>query len=294
MKIFASLIAILALICPLTMGVAASSAQAPDPRPVYTLYTAGIKGTYYRFAEDITRACPNLNIQIVSTDGSLDNVNHLIEPQAMRAGHRFGFVQNDAMVAVLGSEPRAKSLVKTVMPMYPEDITVLVNRASNINSMRDLEGKRVAVGVIGSGVWFTASSMRAQLGVNWIPVERSPEESILGVLVGDLDAMISVGGHPFKLYSELGAYVRDRVKLVPMTDTELNKLYASSKLPADTYLWQDQDVELRTTRSLLIASADVPQSAVNALTSCISTSLNELRRWGHPRWNDVHLPLIKK
>ena len=294
MKFITTILAILALLWPIATNSVQASSHKEDTRPLYTIYTASARGTYYRFGEDLSRACSNLNVQVISTDGSLDNINHLIQPQAIRTGYRFAFVQNDALTSVMGTEPRARNLIKPIMTMYPEDITVLANTGSQINSLKDLDGKRVAVGVVGSGIWFTAATIRAQLGINWIPVERSPEESILAVLVGDVDAMVMVGGHPVKLFSELGSYVKDRVKLVNMTDGELNKLYNISKLPSGTYLWQDQTVELRTTRSAMIAAADVPQSAVDALVACVSTNISELRRWGHPKWADVQLPKLKK
>lgn len=292
MRFISTLIAALALLWPVATANVKASSHKEDLRPLYTIYTGSPKGTYYRFAEDMTKACQNLNIQIVATDGSLDNVNHLIQQPAMRTGHRFALVQNDAMTSVVGSDARAGS-IKPIMAMYREDITVLANKNAHVHSLKDLEGKRVSVGVVGSGTWFTSSTIKTQLGITWTPVERSPEESILSVLVGDIDAMVIVGGHPIKLFNELGIFVKDRVKLVNMADEQLNKFYQISKLPNGTYIWQDDGVELRATRSALVSAADVSQPAIDALMSCINSHLPELRRWGHPKWADVQLPQLK-
>ena len=278
------------LIC-LTSG---ATAGPPTDRPVYTFYTGGTRGTYYQFADDIARACGSLTTQVVPTDGSLDNLNHLIQAPVFRAGYRFAFVQNDVLASVFASEPTARTVIRTVMPMYPEDIHILVYRGSGIKTLNDLNAKRVAIGTPGSGVWFTANAIRTQLAISWVPVERSPEESILGVLVGELDAVVVVGGSPIKLFTDMGSFVKDRVTLLNLSAMQLNSLYASSSLPSGTYIWQDTPVELRQTRSMLVAAADVPAQAVNTLLKCVNDNLSELRRWGHPKWNAVQPLKLKK
>lgn len=276
-----------------SLAADAVSAVSADPRPIYTIYTASQRGTYYKIAEDIQRACINLNIQIETTDGSLDNVNHLITPQILKTGHRFALVQVDVLTSIFGSEPRAKPLVQVILELYAEDINVFVNRMSKIETLKDLENKRVAIGVAGSGVWFTANAIKNQLGINWVAVERSPEESILGVLTGDIDAMILVAGHPIRMFSELSARMQERIKLLSLKNTNLGRRYLISRLVERTYLWQPEIVELRSTKSVLIAAKEVPAEAVAELLSCIKSNEVALRRWGHPKWNEVKFQQLK-
>ena len=268
---------------------AGAAAQTP-----VTIFTGGTKGTYFRFGEDLQRACTKLNVKLVSTDGSLDNINSLLRKPSAEMGHRFAFVQNDALNAVLSSDPLVRSMVVPVATMYREDIHVLTHRGSKITKLADLNGKRVAIGVPGSGIWFTANAIKSQLNIDWIPVERSPEESVLGVLVGEIDALIAVGGSPIKVFQEMGTFVKDRISLLSLDETQLNALYATSTLPRGTYIWQDNVVELRTTRSSLVAASDVPSSAMQGLARCINENLPELRRWGHQKWNDVQPPRFRK
>lgn len=271
----------------------AAMQKVHDARPIYTIYTASPRGTYYKIAEDIRRACNNLNIQIENTDGSLDNINHLITPQILKTGHRFALAQNDVLTSLFGSDANVKQLVQIVLELYNEDINILVNRASKIESLKDLDGKRVAVGTITSGVWFTANAIKNQLGINWIAVETAPEESILSVLTGEIDAMILVAGHPVQMFSELSARMRDRVKLLSLKDAGLNRKYSTSRLPEWTYLWQPEIVELKSTKSVLVAAKDVPTDAINDLLSCVKSNEAALRRWGHPKWNEVKFPLSR-
>lgn len=283
-----ALLTIALLFCSWTQhsSLAADSAVI-DRRPIYTIYTASQRGTYYKIAEDIQRACNNLNIQIETTDGSLDNINRLITPQILKTGNRFAFAQIDVLTSIFGSEPHVKPLVQVVLEVYAEDINVFVNKMSKIESLKDLEGKRVAIGVVGSGVWFTANAIKNQLGLNWIAVEKTPEESILEVLIGDIDAMILVAGHPVRMFSELSARMQDRIKLLSLKNAELGRRYSTSQLVERTYLWQPEAVELRSTKSVLIAAKDVPSTSVAELLSCIKSNEAALRRWGHPKWNEV-------
>jgi len=261
-------------------------------RPLYTIYTASAKGTYYQFGLDIQRACPHLKIQVINTHGSLDNVNNLIQPSVMRTGHQFALVQNDALAAMTEDEPRLKALITPAMRMYSEEITVLVSKSSNIQSLSDLAGKRVAVGVVGSGTWFSAAAIKSQLGITWASIEIPAEESLLGVLSGDIDALITVSGHPVKFFSELGASMKGHVKLLNMSGVELDQMYKTAVLPKNTYLWQDRAVELRSTRSTMITPSSTPESATRALIQCISSKQEELRAWGHPKWRTMQFPAV--
>lgn len=258
---------------------------------MYVLYTGSVHGTYYKIAGDISRACPRFDFEVISTQGSLENLNNLITRHPVHKGYRIAMVQDDALSSIIGPRAKQRATIKHIMAMYNEDITIVVSRSSNIHSLLDLSGKRVAVGALGSGTWFTSASIRTAVGIDWVPVETSPEESILSVLTGDVDAMFLVGGHPLMLLSELGSSVKNDIEILNIKE-ELS--YVRSKLSANVYQWQDREVDLRTVRSSLISATDVPQPAVIALRSCISAALPSLRRWGHTKWKDVKSPLSSK
>lgn len=257
---------------------------AIDARPLYTIYTASQKGAYQELGLAIQSICPALNIQVQPTKGSLDNINQLIHEPIFKAGHRFALVQKDAISAISATEPKLKDLIKPVMSLYPEDITILVNKGSQINTLHDLYGKRVSVGLPGSGSWFSATLIRGQLGIVWTSIERAQDESMLDILVGNLDAVIVIGAHPINLYSMLGGSMKDRVKLIDMSDKELNSLYSSSKLPALTYKWQPDSVILRKTHSNLVASTDVPREAIGKLSQCILKNQKKIRPENSSNW----------
>lgn len=251
------------------------------------IFTGSSQGTYYRFAEDIQKVCKGLDIKIVTSRGSLDNLNNLLRDPT--GEQRFALIQSDVLSTVTSSV-ESPITIKRVMSMYREDVTVLVNKKAKIKTLADLSGKRVATGEVGSGTWFTASAIRSKLGIDWAPLERSPEESVLSLIVGDVDAMFIVGGHPLKLLTVLGGSVKDTIEILNINQ---NFRYAKSKLPAYTYPWQPHEVNLRTVQSSLIAAPDVPANTIARLTSCISNAMPELKKSGHPKWRDVRIQLKK-
>lgn len=248
----------------------------------YTIFAGTPKGTYTRIAEDIQRACSPREIHTQTTDGSLTNLRLLDEDSAIKSGARFALSQQDVMQNYLKQNPKSK--VQAVMPMYSEDISVIVTRKSGVKSLKDLTGKRVAIGSPGSGNWFTAHSIQTYIGISWLSVEVSPEEGILSLLIGDIDAMIIVAGHPVKLLSELGDRMQSLIVMLSLPELPQ---YPQSKLSSNTYPWQPYDVEARSTRSVLVAASDVSREEINELLACISSQRAALRKWGHAKWNEV-------
>jgi TRAP-type uncharacterized transport system substrate-binding protein len=111
------------------------AAAEKNDLPLLTIYTASAQGTYYQIASDLKRVCSKMNIQVIMTDGSLDNINQLIRDPVMKAGARFAIVQGDVLTSVMNSEAKIKGLIKQDQPLYNEDISILVSKNSNINRL---------------------------------------------------------------------------------------------------------------------------------------------------------------
>lgn len=266
----------------------------PAPKETITIFTGGPRGTYFRFGEDIKKACPRFDVQVVSTNGSLENLSMLVSQQHLKAGSRFALVQSDVLPGVLGDQRRIDDVIAVVKSLYTETVTIAVNKNSGVKTFADLQGKKVGVGVRGSGIWFTASALKSLLGVEWVQVERSNEESVLSLLVGDIDAMVMVAGHPFGVYRDLPASVKENIEFIDLQDDRLRKFYQQQVLPANVYGWQPQKIHTVSTRSLLISARDVSEQVRKDLVDCIVSSESELRRWGHPKWNEVTFSRKKK
>lgn len=248
--------------------------------PLYTIYTGTPKSTYKTIGDDIANVCPNF--QVETTQGSLDNINALISEPIIKTGYRFALVQEDVLETILATRTVRLS-VKRVRNLYKEEILLIVNAKTNINSVSDLYNRSVAVGTPGSGIWFTANKIRAQQKVSWQANEKSVEENILAVLLGQVDAMFFVGGSPNRILDELGPKNQERIRLIPIT----SPTYSNTVVTSDNYLWVTYNVPTITTSAVLIAAGDVPESAINDVMGCISKQLPKLRKTGHKKWAEV-------
>ena len=269
------------------------AAHAADSRPLYTIFAGPAKGTYRQVADDMAKACPAFNIQVQTTEGTLANINSLIKPPPYISGNRIAFVQEDALSMVIGDVGKSSHIYKVISPMYSEEIMVIVNKKAGILNVRDLAGKRVSIGTPGSGNWFTASLIKKKLGIKWYASENSPPDAMLQVLTGQLDAAIIVGGVPLEQFQELGKTMSDRVGIIPVNVSALDKTYKMKRIPAKTYLWADYPVETKSTLSMMIAAHDVSDNAIKEFKSCLVKNLPAIQKFGHPKWQEIS-PLIRQ
>lgn len=263
-----------------------------ETKPLYTIFTGPVKGTYHQVAEDMVKACPQLNIQVQPTEGTLANINSLIKPPPFISGNRFAFVQEDALTMVAQNVANDK-IYKTVSAMYSEEIMIVVNNKSGISKVTDLTGKKVSVGLPGSGSWFTANLIKKKLDLKWAVIQNSMPESMLQVLTGEIDAAIIVGGIPLQQFQELGKTMSERVSIIPLSSTQLDKIYKTKIIPAKTYMWVNNPVETKATQSIMIAAHDVSDNTIKEFKSCLVKNLPAIQKFGHPKWREIS-PLLRQ
>lgn len=253
-----------------------------------TIFTGFQKGTYSVVGNDIRKACSSMSIQ-TELGGSLSNLNALINEPVVNLGHRFALVQKDVYDAIV--KPLKKPPVTIVSPLFPEEILILVNKSKGIRTVEDLNGKRVAGGQVGSGMWFTSKALEELVNIQWLNIERTPEETILLLLTGEIDAMIVVSSHPVRLFEELPTSFSQYVNVLNISDhPKINKVYRDTvTIPANTYIWQQNPIKTITTLTYLIAADDVPSHAIKEIKSCLTKNLPALKKLGHPKWKTVNI-----
>lgn len=224
---------------------------------------------------DVLRCSPE------STPGSLYNIN------ALRDGHvDFALAQSDwQRRAYEGTDVFAADgpldRLRGVMGLYPEAVTILVSRGSGINSLRDLRGKTVDIGVPSSGRRGTARYLLRALGL-----EEESFADVLGlpsgtaiheICTGQLDATILVTGHPNasvgRALSECGA------RLIPVRGAAVDTLisdgrdYEISTIMASDYPALDADVPTFGVFATLLTLASEDDVVVETLVSQTLASL---------------------
>ena len=230
----------------------------------FTIGTGGTAYTYYPVGGMIANAISKppgsrecgkggscgvdgLIASAVSSRGSVDNVN------AILSGLRnSGFAQSDVAYwaytgtgTMEGKEP-AKDL-RTIAALFQEHIHLVALKKSNINSVKDLKGKRVSLDEPGSGTYVDAKLILESNGLSTSDVKA---EALKGKAAtdalrnGKVDAIFVVAGYPTGAIVELASAVD--IKLVPIDGAGAKALtskygfFSESPIPSGTYEGVDQ------------------------------------------------------
>lgn len=285
-----------------TIGLLGGALAGPVEAQVFKRNMMGGSGTstYLKIANDIrgvTQKC-DVPFGIVSAGGGLENFLGV----RTRPFTQIGLSRNDVleyMGTFSSSDPviaEAAEGMRVALPLYDEEVQVLATR--DIDTLQDLAGKRVGIGPRESGTFLTASLVLDLVGVEDVErVETLHSQTLPAFLDGEIDAFFRVAGAPNPQLED-PRIDPERHHLVPVTDPVLRSVYEPVTLPADTYAYQDEPVETVAAKALLVTYEYDPRTsgyhqdscdAVADLTHLISTSFEELRADGHPKWDDVDL-----
>ena len=264
------------------------------------ILTGGPTGTYIQFGRDIAEVADGcgLTLNVVESAGSLENFLGVRK----RRFTQFGIVQSDVLEYLrtyAADDPdiaRAIAGVRIAFPLYNEEVHLLAR--NDIESLSDLSGQRVAVGVEDSGTFLTASLVLDLAGVD--PAERvtiGPDASLEQLLAGEIDAFFYVAGAPTRLFED-PAIDGERFHLVSITDQVLKAVYLPATIEAGTYPFQEGPVEGIAVKAVLMTYEYDPGrnpyhrescQAVTDISHLVLTRFSELRESGHPKWQQVDL-----
>ena len=264
------------------------------------ILTGGPTGTYIQFGRDIAEAAArcDITLNVRESAGSLENFLGV----RMRRHTQFGIVQSDVLeylntFAEEDSElARAVAGVRIAFPLYNEEVHVLARR--DIGSLQDLSGRRVSIGVENSGTFLTASLVLDLAQVS--PSERvllNADDSLRQLLAGEIDAFFYIVGAPSAIYQS-PEIDPEEFHLVPITDPTLQAVYQSTSIPAGTYPFQPEAIDVVAVKAVLMTYEFNPRRnayhyescrAVSDIAHVISTQFRDLQENGHPKWQQVDL-----
>lgn len=264
------------------------------------IMTGGTQGTYIQIGRDLARigAECGLTLNVLESAGSLENFVGVRN----RRNTQFGIVQSDVLEYLKTYEANDAEIqqavkgVRIMFPLYNEEIHVLAKR--EIGDVADLSGKKVAIGKQDSGTYLTASLILDILRVNDADRQPVAASDALGMLLADeIDAFFYVAGAPASLFAD-ERIDKEKYHLLPLTAAPLKATYTSASLPANTYPWQDEAVDLVAVKAVLMTydfdrkrNSYHRQScdAVADFSNLLLTRLDTLKDSGHPKWKSVDL-----
>src|SRR4051795_10286271 len=180
----------------------ASTKQALNANTV-TLISGTIGGTYVQFGADLASVLDDgnkLRVLPIVGRGSVQSVADILFLQ----GVDLGIVRSDTL-DYLEKKGFAKDIKKQftyVTKLYNEEVHVIASKS--VHNLKELDGKTVSVDLPNGGTFVTALTVFERLGIKAKFVYVEQRIAMEKLKAGEIDAVIVVGGKPYKSVSTFG------------------------------------------------------------------------------------------
>lgn len=263
---------ILAIVLCLALLLSASCAMAAD----INFVTAGTASTFYPISATVCQLW-NENIagmRAVATPsgGGIDNLNQAYDGEA-QIGIANANLVYQAQEGLASFEGYANENLRIFAGLYINPNQVVVTKASGIEGLKDLAGKRISIGAAGST---TVDEAAVHLGSVGKTLEDIKAEYMDTSAAADaisnklLDGVWIMAGTPNSAVTQIMTTTDSR--LMPITADEVEALkadypwYAACEIPAGTYAGQEEAVPTSGVKLTLFITADVDEETVYQMT----------------------------
>ena len=268
------------------VGVAGCGGGGDQGSNMINIATGGTAGTYYpiggAMADIISKNVDGVNANAQSTGASVANINMLKEGEV-----QFAIVQNDiAYYAVNGTDMFDKKVdnLRAVASLYPETCQFVTLESSDVRSIADLKGKKVAVGAAGSGVEANVRQILKAYGLTYDDIEEqflSFAEGAAALKDGAVDVACLTAGYPTASVQDVASM--HKIRLIPLTNEKIDQLiaeypfYTKTTIPAGTYKDFNEDIQTVSVMAILVANDKVSDDTGYAVTKALFTNLDKLQ-----------------
>jgi TRAP transporter TAXI family solute receptor len=262
--------------------VAVASGQPADN---LVLATGGTAGTYYPFGGALAKIwnskIKDMNVIAQTSGASAENVRLINKKEVELA-----LVQSDTLDFAYNAKEAFKEPLKgmsVVAVLYPEVIQVVVAADSPITSFADLKGKKVGVGVPGSGTEANYRQLLEAYGMKKEDINGqylSFSESAEEFKNKHIDSFVVTGGVPTLAIRDVST--QTEIRILPISADVAAKLtqkypfLAVAKVPANAYKGLTQDVPTVAVTAVLIAGNHLKEDMVYNLTKALFDNQTEL------------------
>ena len=271
--------------CSATVGLAVSFATASTAEEL-RIGTASQGGAFYPVGQTISSLvgvhADGLTMVPVVTQGSVQN------PRLVNSGEVDIAITNNnlSVLANKGVGPYAKvgaMDLRAIGSLHFSVLHMMTLDGSDIDSVADLEGKRVAVGPAGGG---TIPFMGQVLGLYGLSIDDitpsflSYADGFSQLADGNVDAAFALTGYPAGAVMQ--AQANTKLKYIELTDSDIETAlekypnYNNVVIPADVYD-TDTDGALLGVNNMLVVDASMRDEVALAITAAIYDHMDEFR-----------------
>ena len=218
---------------------------------------------------------PGLVAVAQSTNASAHNVT-AIQAGQMEAGLTGAATLYFAYHGESKFEGNSKEKLRVIANLFPEDLHLVLPKGGKLNSLKDLEGKRVGIAQAGSGTQIAVELILAEQGItrdNIDEAELNNSQSAERLADGQLDAYFYAAGTPVAAMIQLDN--TKGMELYSFSEEEIvasNKAvpyYVPSMIPSGTYAGVEYDVNTLAVNGILATSSDVSDELIYEITKAL-------------------------
>jgi TRAP transporter TAXI family solute receptor len=238
----------------------------------------------------------NIEVTFKTTEGSVNNINAVLSSEL-----DFGLTQSDRQYQAYNGEAEWSKRgdqedLRAVFSIHPESITLIASAESRIKSIADLRGKKVNIGITGSGQLQNSKDVLSAFGIDLNNIEtyqKSTVEARWLLQSGEIDAFFYTVGHPNENI-EQATSGKVKVNIIPIKGREIDALlekhpyYARAVIPGNLYLntVNKRDVETIGVKATLVTSKTQDEEVVYAITKSVFDNLKEFKKQ-HPAFSGL-------
>ena len=256
-----------------------------------TIGTGGVTGVYYPAGGAICRMINRgrkehgIRCTVESTGGSISNLEGVHKKDL-----DLGIAQSDLLYyAYTGtsifSDAGADKKLRVLMSLHSEPFTIVARNDAKINSFDDLKGKKIYMGVEGSGMRATMEELISKKGLNIKKfakaVDIKSSEQSKALCDGKIDALIYAGGHPNGAIQEVTSSCPTHLVSLSDKDIDLmvkaNPFYVSATIPAGMYNGVNKDIKTFGVRAVLVSSVEEEEEVVYETVKAIFDNLDNFK-----------------
>jgi len=260
-----------------------------------TCITGTIGGTYVQIGADLASVLDdgnNLRVLPIVGRGSVQSVADILFLQ----GVDIGIVRADTLdyLERKGFAKDIKRQFTYITKLYNEEMQIIAPKS--IHSLRDLEGKTISVDLPNGGTFVTALTVAERLGMkaNFVYIEQ--RIAMEKLKKGEIDAVIVVGGKPYKSVSTFNNDGRFHLVKVDY-EKPLQGDYLPATLTSKDYpnlIAEGESVDTIAVPAVLAAYNWSPKTdRYRKLTNFVNAFFTKFPQFQkppfHPKWKEVSL-----
>ena len=262
-----------------------------------TIVSGTPAGTYLTVAYDMASVLDSgddLRVLAIAGKGSLQNVRDILHLR----GVDMGIVQSDTLTLLKQTRELGANIEQRlvyVTKLYNEEMHIVAG--PGINSLKDLDGKKVNFSDAGSGTELSTKIVFEILGINAEKVNMGQADALVKVKSGEIAATIFIAGKPASALARLPKDPDLKILPMPYTEALENASYLPANLTSADYpslIPEGQSVDTIAVGAVLAVynwprNTDRYRRVDNFINALFDKFAEFQKPPRHPKWKEVNL-----